>query len=96
MSDLQHYIMILEPSQPYSWIFENTDRCWIITNHVRSSHVLNTTHISSVIISAECKAVGRYILTNICQHPFLMNLHIDLSNNFDACVSALYHENGQI
>ena len=53
-------------------------------------------YISSVIISAEWKAVGRYILTNICQHPFLMNLHIDLSNNFDACVSALYHENGQI
>ena len=38
-------------------------------------------YISSVIISAEWKAVGRYILTNICQHPFLMNLHIDLSNN---------------
>ena len=62
MSDLQHYIMILEPSQPYSWIFENTDRCWIITNHVRSSHVLNTTHnhtyyIKCYIINAECKAI---------------------------------------
>ena len=25
-----------------------------------------------------------------------IHLHIDLPNNFDACVLALYHENGQI
>lgn len=60
------------------------------------SWTLHTYYIKCYIINAECKAILADTRWQIFVNIHFQLIYIDLSNNFDSCVSALYHENGQI